>query len=269
MSAFEKSPGGGGQDGGAFTPRSGGAQALDEMRCTASSPGMWRSPTPPTPGAVTGDAVHRRHACAASVGTRDPPGSQDAAEAVRQSQALGADQRLAHKVLRTTNISPAALVRSIDENDPPTLILDEADTVFGAKRDHAEGAEDIRGILNAGPSRGWPYTRWERPPASSSWCLLPSPTPPEGSRGALVAGYFTRNWSTNCEARKQGRVRGREEPVMCVTIDSSQRATENKAKEPRAAAAYDAPCELRARMRARQGRGSLCLLAVRWLSPPS
>jgi hypothetical protein len=37
---------------------------------------------------------------------------------------------LVRQPLRTTNISTAALVRAIDEDDPPCLILDEADTIF-------------------------------------------------------------------------------------------------------------------------------------------
>lgn len=70
-------------------------------------------------------------------------------------------RELVHKALPTTNISPAALARSISEDDPPTLILDEADTVWGKKDQRSEGAEDLRGILNAGHSRGWPYIRWD------------------------------------------------------------------------------------------------------------
>jgi hypothetical protein len=58
----------------------------------------------------------------------------------------------------SVNISVAALVRSIDEQDPPTLHLDEYDTVFG--KTTREGAEDLRGILNAGFARGKPYRRW-------------------------------------------------------------------------------------------------------------
>src|SRR5690606_5250515 len=51
---------------------------------------------------------------------------------------------LAHNPLRTTNISPAALVRAIDADDPPTIMLDEADTIFTAKRgERSESAEDI------------------------------------------------------------------------------------------------------------------------------
>lgn len=60
--------------------------------------------------------------------------------------------------LVTVNISPAALVRSID-NDPPTLLLDEADTVFGKKA--ADNHEDLRGLINAGHQRGRPYVRWD------------------------------------------------------------------------------------------------------------
>lgn len=68
-----------------------------------------------------------------------------------------------HRVLKSTNISPAALVRSIGEVDPPTVILDEADTIFARGRggERSEGAEDLRGLLNSGHSRGWPYVRWD------------------------------------------------------------------------------------------------------------
>lgn len=70
-------------------------------------------------------------------------------------------RELVHRALPTTNISPAALARSISEDDPPTLILDEADTIWGKKEQRSEGAEDLRGILNSGHSRGWPYVRWD------------------------------------------------------------------------------------------------------------
>ncbi|GLZ13671.1 hypothetical protein Acsp04_39060 [Actinomadura sp. NBRC 104425] len=63
-----------------------------------------------------------------------------------------------HDPLITVNISPAALVRSIDD-DPPTLLLDEADTVFGKKA--ADAHEDLRGLINAGHQRGRPYVRWD------------------------------------------------------------------------------------------------------------
>jgi hypothetical protein len=63
-----------------------------------------------------------------------------------------------HDALLTVNISPAALVRSIND-DPPTLLLDEADTVFGPKA--ADSHEDLRGIINAGHTRNRPYIRWD------------------------------------------------------------------------------------------------------------
>jgi hypothetical protein len=69
---------------------------------------------------------------------------------------------LCHQVLATTNISVAALTRSIGIVDPPTIMLDEADTVFATRRgERSESAEDLRGILNSGHARGWPYIRWD------------------------------------------------------------------------------------------------------------
>jgi len=66
-----------------------------------------------------------------------------------------------HHPVPTVNISAAALVRSIDEKDPPTLICDEADRVFGGAKGASEATEVITSILNAGFARGWPYTRWD------------------------------------------------------------------------------------------------------------
>jgi hypothetical protein len=62
--------------------------------------------------------------------------------------------------LVTVNASIAAVVRSITDNDPPTLMVDEADTVFGTKK-AAENHEDLRGLLNAGHQRNRPYIRWD------------------------------------------------------------------------------------------------------------
>ena len=75
-----------------------------------------------------------------------------------KSRLLDIIEATCHDPLLTVNISPAALVRSIGA-DPPTLLLDEADTVFGPKA--AENNEDLRGILNAGHSRNRPYIRWD------------------------------------------------------------------------------------------------------------
>ena len=72
-----------------------------------------------------------------------------------------------HDPLLTVNISPAALVRSIGA-DPPTLLLDEADTVFGPKA--GDNHEDLRGILNAGHSRNRPYIRWDVSARATEHC---------------------------------------------------------------------------------------------------
>lgn len=69
--------------------------------------------------------------------------------------------------LMTVNISAAALVRSIGAN-PPTLLLDEADTVFGRKS--ADPHEDLRGILNAGHQRNRPYIRWDATARARELC---------------------------------------------------------------------------------------------------
>lgn len=75
-----------------------------------------------------------------------------------KSRLLDIIEATCHDPLLTVNISPAALVRSIGD-DPPTLLLDEADTVFGPKA--GDSNEDLRGILNAGHSKNRPYVRWD------------------------------------------------------------------------------------------------------------
>jgi Protein of unknown function (DUF3631) len=67
---------------------------------------------------------------------------------------------LVRNPMMTSNISAAALVRSITEDDPPTIMLDEADATFGRGLKGDERAEHLRGILNAGFNRGAPYIRW-------------------------------------------------------------------------------------------------------------
>ena len=60
---------------------------------------------------------------------------------------------LVPRPLMTVNASSAALFRKVSDPDgAPTLLLDEADTVFGprASKDH----EDLRGFVNAGHRRG-------------------------------------------------------------------------------------------------------------------
>ena len=65
-----------------------------------------------------------------------------------------------HDPLITVNATIAAIVRSIDLDDPPTLLVDEADAIFGSKK-QAENHEDLRGVLNAGHQRNRPLIRWD------------------------------------------------------------------------------------------------------------
>jgi hypothetical protein len=88
-----------------------------------------------------------------------------------KSRLLDLLAELCHNPLATVNISVAALVRSIGEDDPPTVLMDEADTVFARRRgERAEAAEDLRGILNAGHQRGRPYVRWDASARGTERC---------------------------------------------------------------------------------------------------
>jgi len=65
---------------------------------------------------------------------------------------------MCHRPMMTANVTTAALYRIIEHADsPPTILLDEADTVFGS-RIKAEQNEDLRGLFNAGHSRS--ATTW-------------------------------------------------------------------------------------------------------------
>ncbi|NYI05557.1 hypothetical protein FHU37_002500 [Allostreptomyces psammosilenae] len=57
-----------------------------------------------------------------------------------------------HRPVITVNSTPAAVFRSITE-EPPTLLVDEADAIFGTPK-MAEKNEEMRGLLNAGHQRG-------------------------------------------------------------------------------------------------------------------
>lgn len=62
-----------------------------------------------------------------------------------------------HEPMLTINTTPAAVFRSITEV-PPTLLVDEADTIFGSPK-VAEKNEEMRGLLNAGHQRNRYVTR--------------------------------------------------------------------------------------------------------------
>ncbi|MEU4828112.1 DUF3631 domain-containing protein [Actinomadura sp. NPDC023710] len=74
-----------------------------------------------------------------------------------KSRLLDVVEATCHGPFITVNSSPAAVYRSITD-DPPTLLVDEADTIFGPK---AEGNEDLRGLLNAGHQRNRPAKRYD------------------------------------------------------------------------------------------------------------
>jgi hypothetical protein len=81
-----------------------------------------------------------------------------------------------HKPLATADATVAAIFRSLGGKHPPTLIIDEADTMFGTKK-VAEQNEDLRRLLNAGHQRGRPALR----------CVGPLQTPTEFQVFAMAA----------------------------------------------------------------------------------
>lgn len=75
-----------------------------------------------------------------------------------KSRLLDVVTETVHAPLITVNASPAAIFRSITAKNPPTLLVDEADTLFGTLK-AAERNEDLRGLLNAGHQRNRPTLR--------------------------------------------------------------------------------------------------------------
>ena len=51
-----------------------------------------------------------------------------------KSRLMDVAEAVCHQPLITVNASTAAVVRSITEEDPPTLMVDEADTIFAPRR---------------------------------------------------------------------------------------------------------------------------------------
>jgi hypothetical protein len=76
-----------------------------------------------------------------------------------KSRLLDIVEGTCHAPLITVNASPAAVYRAIGGDVPPTLLVDEADTIFGGK--NADANEDLRGLLNAGHQRNRPAIRWD------------------------------------------------------------------------------------------------------------
>ncbi|WP_323183417.1 DUF3631 domain-containing protein [Streptomyces sp. NBC_00091] len=78
-----------------------------------------------------------------------------------KSRLLDVVTETVHDPLVTVNASAAAIFRSITEA-PPTLLVDEADTLFGSAK-VAEKNEEMRGLLNAGHQRNRPTLRVSGP----------------------------------------------------------------------------------------------------------
>lgn len=76
-----------------------------------------------------------------------------------KSRLLDVVEATCHAPLITINASTAAVYRAIGTDTPPTLLIDEADTIFGPKAGDAN--EDLRGLLNAGHQRNRPAIRWD------------------------------------------------------------------------------------------------------------
>jgi hypothetical protein len=77
-----------------------------------------------------------------------------------KSRLLDVIAETCHRPLVTVNATIAAIARSVASDDPPTLLVDEADAIFGTKR-QADNNEDLRGLLNAGHQRNRPMLRWD------------------------------------------------------------------------------------------------------------
>lgn len=69
-----------------------------------------------------------------------------------KSRLLDVIEATCYQPVATVDATIAALFRSINPDDPPTLIVDEADAIWAKKA--AEGTEDLRKLLNAGFGRG-------------------------------------------------------------------------------------------------------------------
>ncbi|MFD0600189.1 DUF3631 domain-containing protein [Catellatospora coxensis] len=74
-----------------------------------------------------------------------------------KSRLLDLIEAACHNPLITVNASPAAVYRAIGTDNPPTLLIDEYDTIFRNLGDN----DDLRGLLNAGHQRNRPAIRYD------------------------------------------------------------------------------------------------------------
>jgi hypothetical protein len=71
-----------------------------------------------------------------------------------KSRLLDVIETMAFHAIIAGDTSPAALIASLDPDEPPTLMLDEMDTVFNGKANEA-----LRRMLNIGHQKRRPYRR--------------------------------------------------------------------------------------------------------------
>ena len=124
-----------------------------------------------------------------------------------KSRLLDVIEATCHEPLITVNASSAAVYRAIGTDDPPTLLVDEADTIFGSRK-AAEANEDLRGLLNAGHQRGmpglemtWPWTASNTPwPASASTTSHSEPRNPAAAAATKTMPTIASTTSTPVDA---------------------------------------------------------------------
>jgi hypothetical protein len=75
-----------------------------------------------------------------------------------KSRLLDLIAALCHRPLVSVNATVAAIYRSLHGESPPTLVIDEADTIWGTRK-QAEQNEDLRALINAGFQRNRPALR--------------------------------------------------------------------------------------------------------------
>ena len=124
-----------------------GADLLDQVRAAMSRYVVLPSPEALDAVVLWIAATHAQPswACAPRLVIRAPE------KRCGKSRLLDLIEAVVHNPLITVNASPAAVYRSIGTNDPPTILLDEADTIFGPKA--GDSNEELRGLLNAGHQR--------------------------------------------------------------------------------------------------------------------
>ncbi|MFF5485275.1 DUF3631 domain-containing protein [Streptomyces virginiae] len=140
------------------TAASEGAAILDELRATIRRYVVMPSEEALTAATLWAAATHLQtvwqHAPRlAVVGPLKRCGKSRLLEVLHES---------VHEPLITVSASAAAIFRSIDGSNPPTLMVDEVDTIFGSAK-VAEKNEEMRGLLNAGHMRNRPTLRVSGP----------------------------------------------------------------------------------------------------------